>query len=102
MRSAPQRLWAPAAALALAACGGKPPPPPPPNPPNVSITTPSASIVAVQLPFSVSVSGCNSVSSLSVYDGTNLLTQVTYGGNPTSGALQGNQIHYTSGIAAHL
>jgi hypothetical protein len=102
VRSAPKRLWAPAAALALAACGGKPPPPPPPNPPSVSITTPSASIVDVQLPFSVSVSGCNTVSSLSVYDGTNFLIQVTYAANPTSGALQANQIHYTSGIAAHL
>jgi hypothetical protein len=68
----------------------------------VSITTPSASIVDTKLPFSVSVSGCNSVSSLSIYDGTTHIIDLPYAGNPTAAALQINQVPYTSGIAAHL
>jgi hypothetical protein len=98
-----RKLVCPALLLPLLAIACEPSPPPTtPELPQVSLTVLEPSTVGTSLKLSVSVSGCDAVRSLRLYDREELLKSVPYGANPTPVELAKNEIPYTRGIAALL
>ncbi|MCY1030829.1 hypothetical protein OV207_05125 [Corallococcus sp. BB11-1] len=89
------------ALAAFAACGD-PKPPPVPDPPVVELSVIEPNSAAPSLMLRVSVSGCDTVSQLSIYDQDTFLQTFPY----TSGAMEfellAKDIKYTKGIAVRL
>ncbi|MBJ6764026.1 hypothetical protein JGU66_24905 [Myxococcaceae bacterium JPH2] len=89
-------------ALVGATACGDPKPPAQPDPPQVSLTIPEPNTAARSLKVTVTVSGCDKVAELSLYDRDTFLKTFTYSGPDTPLELASNDIKYTSGIAASL
>jgi hypothetical protein len=93
----------PALLLSLAAAGcDQNLPPPTPDLPQVTLNLTEPSTVATSLKFTVSVSGCDQVKSLTIHDREEQLKAVTYTTHPTPVELAMNEVRYTRGIAANL
>lgn len=86
--------------LALLGCG-QPSHPLPPDPPRVSLVAPGADVADSKLDLTLSLSGCDSVKALEIWDHQYFAATVTYGGNPTHVSLPYNVFHYPS-IAVDL
>jgi hypothetical protein len=87
--------------LCLASCGpGQPSTPPVKQPPLVTLTVPEPNVAGFSLRLQLSVTGCDSVSKLEVYDGTELLKAVSYTGDPTPVVLGRSELRYARGIPA--
>lgn len=96
------------AALALVAslstaCGGDPKPPPTPDPPQVQVTVPEGTLASTSLKINVTVSGCDSVSNLSINDRDTPIKSFPYNGGTATLELMPADIPYrTAGLAASL
>ncbi len=88
-------------AAALLGCG-QPTPPPPPDPPRVTVTPAESSIADRVLPVSITVSGCDEISSLTLYDREEIVQQVVWAGNPTRIDVEPKRLKFKTGIAADL
>ncbi|MBZ4417752.1 hypothetical protein [Myxococcus sp. RHSTA-1-4] len=101
-----RHAWRAALALATslsAACGGDPKPPPTPDPPQVQLNVPEAIVAGTGLKFIVTVSGCDTVSSLNVYDRDTFLKTFPYSSGTVTLELLSADIPYrTAGLAANL
>lgn len=87
--------------LCLASCEpGQPSTPPVKQPPLVTLTVPEPNVVGAALRLQLSVTGCEAVSKLEVYDGTDLLKTVGYTGEPTPVELSAQELRYTRGVPA--
>ncbi|MCP3145290.1 hypothetical protein [Pyxidicoccus xibeiensis] len=100
-----RHAWRAALALTagLSAACGDPKPPPTPDPPQVSLTVPEAIVAGTALPVVVTVSGCDTVSSLNLYDRDTFLKTYPYSGGTVTVELASADIPYrTAGMAANL
>jgi hypothetical protein len=102
-----RHVWRAALTLALAAslsaACGDPKPPPTPDPPQVALTVPKPTVAGTSLKVIVNVTGCDTVSTLNLYDRETLLKAFTYGGEDTTLELLSADIPYaTLGLAAYL
>ncbi|MFP2931624.1 hypothetical protein ACLESO_41855, partial [Pyxidicoccus sp. 3LG] len=102
----PRHAWRAALALAAslsASCGGDPKPPPTPDPPQVALTVPEGNVAGTSLKVVVTVSGCDAVSSLNLYDRQTFLKAFSYSGGTANLELLSADIPYrTAGMAANL
>lgn len=96
-----QKVLLASVAGAFAAACGPPPPPPPPDPPRVSLTASGSKVVDAHLDVTLSVSGCEEVSGLEIWNGDHRAAEVPYAGNPTQVRLARNSFQYKK-IAADL
>lgn len=98
---APRRSLPLLSLLCLASCEpSQPPTPPVKQPPLVTLTVAEPNVAGFSLRLQVSVTGCEAVSKLEVYDGTELLKSVSYTGDPTAVELGASELRYTRGIPA--
>ncbi|MGA9521869.1 MAG: hypothetical protein WBV82_10410, partial [Myxococcaceae bacterium] len=88
-------------AAALLGCGQSVPPPPP-DPPRVTVTPSSSSIADRVLPVSITVSGCDEITAMTLYDREEIVQQVVWAGNPTKLEIEPKRLKFKSGIAADL
>lgn len=86
----------------LALACNDPPPPTTPDPPQVSLQVLETNTVGKSVKLSLSVSGCDQVQSLEVFDNNELVKRVTYGATPTQVELGFNELRFTRGISANL
>ncbi|MBS2030895.1 MAG: hypothetical protein JST54_23530 [Deltaproteobacteria bacterium] len=101
------RRIAPLAAVALLllqACGGgKSSPPPPPAPPAVTVIPHASPAIDTHFDVDVQVSGCDSVTSVTLMDGQATIGQATNPGPTTTFTIQPQQVNFKAdGIAAKL
>ncbi|MCE9672725.1 hypothetical protein LY474_33455 [Myxococcus stipitatus] len=102
-----RRAWRTVLVLAsslLAACGGDPPPPTP-DPPQVTLLIPEQNVAGTGLKFNVTVTGCDAVSALNIYDRTTFLKTLPYATGTANLELLASDIRYSDplvGIAASL
>ncbi len=90
-----------AATICIAACGEKPPPLPG-DPPRVTVQAVSATIADTKLTVNLTVSGCNEVKNLSLWNRDVHVADVPYKGNPTTYEIAPNNLRYSSGLAADV
>ncbi|QSQ25060.1 hypothetical protein JY651_09060 [Pyxidicoccus parkwayensis] len=92
-----------AVAASLAAACGDPKPPPTPDPPQVQLTVPKSVVAGTSFKAIVNVSGCDSVTSLNLYNGDNLLKSFPYTtGDVTLELLPADFPYPTAGMAAYV
>ncbi len=101
------RLWQPVvfalAALAGGAVGcGDDPTPLPPDPPRVTVAPVGTSVADTHLAVNITVSGCEAVKALSLWNRDVHVTDVAWTQNPTRVEIQPNQLRYHDGLAADL
>ncbi len=72
------------------------------SPPRVSVSVPGATYAGTTLPITITVTGCNRVDSLAIYDGKNFLRALTYQAPALTTELLPNEVPYVSGIATTL
>ncbi|TQF09762.1 hypothetical protein FJV41_42960 [Myxococcus llanfairpwllgwyngyllgogerychwyrndrobwllllantysiliogogogochensis] len=102
-----RRAWRTALVLvsSLATACGDDPPPPTPDPPQVALTVLEGNSAGTSLKLSVTVSGCEKVATLNMYDRTTFLKAFPYGSGATPVELLASDIPYANplvGIAASL
>ncbi|MEN9798292.1 MAG: hypothetical protein RL653_1988 [Pseudomonadota bacterium] len=95
---------APVATLVMLSCGPKAPPDAPPkDPPRVFVTVAESDVVGTQFKLSISVTGCDAVNAVQLYDHTSLIKVVEYGPTPTPVTLAMNELPWPSlGFAGNL
>ena len=102
MRLRVAALFAVALPLAVG-CGGKSSPPPPPQPPAVTVIPHASPAIDTHFDVDVQVSGCDSVTDVTLLDGQVALAEATNPGPTTSFTIQASQVSYkTDGVAAKL
>jgi len=74
----------------------------PGDPPQIALVIPDSNAVGTRLEMRVSVSGCDSVKQLAIYDRQQFIKTVVYTGAPTQIALQPNEVPYNHRMAAEL
>ena len=88
--------------LLATSCGGEKPPPTP-DPPQAMLSVPQPNTVGMSLTVQVGATGCESIQSLSIYDGEEFIKSVAYaGGGMVSVDIGAAELKYTRGIAAQL
>ena len=89
--------------LLATSCGGEKPPPTP-DPPQAMLSVPQANTVGLSLTVQVGASGCDSIQSLSIYDGEDFIKSVPYagGGGLVPVDIGAAELKYSKGIAAQL
>ncbi len=73
--------------------------PPPTSPPQISVSVARTDMVGSEVPFTVHISGCESVSQLEIYDRQTFLKTVPATLPTTTATLLANELDYTKGLA---
>src|SRR5690606_24355528 len=94
----PHLLLALGLAVSLSACPSTVVPTPPATKPQVSIHMPVADVVGEDLRFNVTVSGCETVQTLEVYDGSRFIKSVPPA-SETQVTVVANELDYSRGFA---
>ncbi|MCP3064562.1 hypothetical protein LXT21_37905 [Myxococcus sp. K38C18041901] len=84
---------------------GDDPPPPTPDPPQVALTVPEGTVAGLSLKLIATISGCEKVNTLNIYDRTTFLKAFPSGGGTTNFELLASDIPYSNplvGLAASL
>ncbi len=84
-----------------AACGPKPPPLPG-DPPRVTVQPVSATVADTKLQVTITVSGCEAVKHLSLWNRDVHVADVEYKGNPTVYEIAPGNLRYHAGLAADV
>lgn len=87
------------ALLAATGCPGEVTPPPPKPPPQISVTVPRSNVVGSEVPFTVNITGCETVSQLDVYDQLTFLKTIPATLPSTQATLLPNEFDYRRGLA---
>lgn len=86
----------------LSACPSTVVPQPPPEKPQVSILMPVVDVVGEALSFTVHVSGCESVRTLEIYDGSRFIKSVPPSLPETPVTVMANELDYSRGFALSI
>lgn len=82
-------------------CSDAPPGNPLPDPPAVTVVLPNPTVVGTQIRVEITVTGCDQVQKVELFDDQLLLRTLTFSGNPLTFDVPANQIPYRNGIAAN-
>src|SRR5688500_14964368 len=88
--------------LWLFGCSDGPSGPIIPDPPQVEVSLPQPSVAGLRFPVQITVSGCEFVDKVELFDDQTLLRTLTWSGNPLSVELEPNEIPYRTVAARPL